>query len=220
MLIIGHRGAKGLAPENTMASLQAGIDAGASTVEIDVRVTKDNVPVLYHDTFIKTTEGKALLIAKNDFLLLQQAKRDLITLEAALQFIDRRVDTIIELKPHEPTTPVIAAIEPRIMKHWLESDIILASKDFKTLLALHKAFPQIPVAVIEPWSGIRARMRAKKLNTKRIIMNQKWLWRGYISATEQAGYKLTAYTLNDPVKGLKWSKAGLYGAITDYPDRF
>ena len=49
MLIIGHRGASGLAPENTLESLRAGLAAGADMLEFDVRLTADNVPVLSHD---------------------------------------------------------------------------------------------------------------------------------------------------------------------------
>src|SRR4051812_36790781 len=49
MLVIGHRGAAGLAPENTLESLRAGLDAGADILEFDVRLTSDNIPVLSHD---------------------------------------------------------------------------------------------------------------------------------------------------------------------------
>ena len=47
--IIGHRGAKGLAPENTLSSLIAAQSSGLSFVEIDVKISNDNVPVLLHD---------------------------------------------------------------------------------------------------------------------------------------------------------------------------
>jgi glycerophosphoryl diester phosphodiesterase len=49
MLIIGHRGAAGLAPENTMAAIAAGIEAGSDMIEIDVRLTRDNQLVVIHD---------------------------------------------------------------------------------------------------------------------------------------------------------------------------
>jgi glycerophosphoryl diester phosphodiesterase len=45
----GHRGARGLAPENTLAGLRAGIDAGATAIEIDVRLSADGHAVLWHD---------------------------------------------------------------------------------------------------------------------------------------------------------------------------
>jgi glycerophosphoryl diester phosphodiesterase len=51
-------------------------------------------------------------------------------------------------------------------------------------------------------------------------MNQKWLWVGFIKSVARSGYKLSAYTLDDPAKAKRWAKAGLHAAITDFPDRF
>src|SRR5438552_11219396 len=48
-LIQGHRGARGLRPENTLPSFEAALDAGATSLETDVHLTADGVPVLYHD---------------------------------------------------------------------------------------------------------------------------------------------------------------------------
>lgn len=220
MLIIGHRGAKGLAPENTLASLQAALDARAAIIEFDVRVSQDNVAVLSHDDYIRDTSGKKLNIQTTNFSDLQLAKSDFLTLEAALHFIDRRADVIIEIKPGQPVEPIAAAIEPRIVKNWQESDIILSSFDFKILKQLHEKFPNIQVAVNERWSGVRATRRARKLGTKRIMMNQKWLWSGFIRSMARGDYKLSAYTINDVRKARRFAKHGLYGCVTDFPDRF
>ena len=48
-IIIAHRGASGLAPENTLPAFQAAIDAGADGIEFDVQLTADGVPVIVHD---------------------------------------------------------------------------------------------------------------------------------------------------------------------------
>lgn len=59
IVAVGHRGAKGLAPENTIASANAAIAAGARLIEADVRFTKDGVPVIMHDrTVNRTTNGR------------------------------------------------------------------------------------------------------------------------------------------------------------------
>jgi glycerophosphoryl diester phosphodiesterase len=49
LLIIGHRGAAAVAPENTLASFEAAIRVGADGVEFDVRLSRDGVPVVIHD---------------------------------------------------------------------------------------------------------------------------------------------------------------------------
>ncbi|MEG1444822.1 glycerophosphodiester phosphodiesterase family protein, partial [Glutamicibacter sp.] len=48
-LIIGHRGAAGVAPENTLAAIKAGSQSGAEFIEIDVQLSKDGVPFIFHD---------------------------------------------------------------------------------------------------------------------------------------------------------------------------
>jgi glycerophosphoryl diester phosphodiesterase len=60
--VIGHRGAARLAPENTLAGLRMAAALGANCVEFDVRLTKDGVPVLFHDdTMDRTTDGRGRL---------------------------------------------------------------------------------------------------------------------------------------------------------------
>jgi glycerophosphoryl diester phosphodiesterase len=56
-LIVAHRGASAVAPENTMAAFRAGLDAGAEGVEFDVRLTKDDVPVVFHDATMQRVAG-------------------------------------------------------------------------------------------------------------------------------------------------------------------
>ena len=56
--IIGHKGAAGYAPENTLASLQVALDLGVDMIEIDVHMTKDEEVVVFHDEDIsRTTNG-------------------------------------------------------------------------------------------------------------------------------------------------------------------
>ena len=51
----GHRGARGLKPENTLPSFEAALDAGVSSIETDVHLTRDGVPVLCHDAILGET---------------------------------------------------------------------------------------------------------------------------------------------------------------------
>ena len=48
----GHRGARGLKPENTLPSFEVALDAGVSAIETDVRLTADGVPILFHDDLL------------------------------------------------------------------------------------------------------------------------------------------------------------------------
>nr|WP_243857477.1 glycerophosphodiester phosphodiesterase family protein [Auritidibacter ignavus] len=54
-LVVGHRGASLLAPENSLLALRAGLNAGADAVEIDVQLSADGVPVVFHDRLLQRT---------------------------------------------------------------------------------------------------------------------------------------------------------------------
>src|SRR4030095_11333732 len=56
-LIIGHRGASAVAPENTLAAFREAIAVGADGIEFDVRLTHDGVPVVIHDSTLRRTGG-------------------------------------------------------------------------------------------------------------------------------------------------------------------
>ena len=57
--IIGHRGVKDIAPENTILSINKAIEHNLEWIEIDVKVSKDNIPFLLHDDLLdRTTSGK------------------------------------------------------------------------------------------------------------------------------------------------------------------
>ena len=57
--IIGHRGVKDLAPKNTIASLEESMRHNLKWIEVDVKVSKDNIPFLLHDDLLdRTTSGR------------------------------------------------------------------------------------------------------------------------------------------------------------------
>lgn len=76
-MIIAHRGAKGMAPENTLGAFQLGLDQGCQGIELDIHLTADGEIVVCHDlTLDRTTNGKGRIVEKK----LSEIK----TLDAAL----------------------------------------------------------------------------------------------------------------------------------------
>jgi glycerophosphoryl diester phosphodiesterase len=61
-LVVAHRGASSAEPENTVAAFEAAIRAGADAIELDVRLTRDGIPVILHDPDVSsTTDGAGLV---------------------------------------------------------------------------------------------------------------------------------------------------------------
>ncbi|HSV90320.1 MAG TPA: glycerophosphodiester phosphodiesterase family protein, partial [Nitrospiraceae bacterium] len=99
---IGHRGAAGHAPENTLAAIQKGIALGVNSVEIDVRRTADGVLVVLHDATVnRTTNGKGRV----DRMCLRDIKKldagdgeHIPTLEEVFKVAEGKTGLILELK--------------------------------------------------------------------------------------------------------------------------
>lgn len=217
MKIVGHRGARGLAPENTITSLKKALEHKVDEIECDVRVTKDNVVVLHHDRLITY---KKLRIKSHTYTELHTHDDDLTTLNQALEVVPESTPLQIEIKPHTKTAPIIKIIQTELKKGRKPKSLLIGSKSQAILSEMHRAFPEVQKVVIEPWSSVRAVYRARRVNTKRISMNKISLWSGVIHSLNKRGYKLYAYTLNDTEKAKAWAKNGLAGVITDYPDQF
>jgi glycerophosphoryl diester phosphodiesterase len=220
MLIIGHRGARGLAPENTIASLRKGLEHHVDSLEFDLRVTKDGIVILHHDPYMTDPNGEKRVIAECTYDELHRHKKDLATLEEVLDVIGHPVPLYVEIKRNERTAPVIKVLKKYLANGWRTDYFMLGSKNQEVLLELHTALPDIEKIVIEPWSGVRAARRAKQIGAKKIAMNQLWLWWGFIRGFKNSDKQLYAYPLNNPTKAKRWARWGLAGVITDYPDRF
>ena len=132
MRIIGHRGCT-LAPENTLEAFQVAVEAGASMIETDLRVTQDSEIVLFHDETLERLTGTSGLIS--DFTLRElkdlriNGKGMIPTLEELIeQAMSLGFDINLEIKEPE-----------------LEDDIlrILKSKDFNRPIIITSLFPDI-----------------------------------------------------------------------------
>jgi glycerophosphoryl diester phosphodiesterase len=193
MQIIGHRGARGLSPENTIESIQVAIKYDVDMIEIDVRLQGSDV-VLSHD---ETLPAKSYS-----------------SLKEALHIINGQVPLNIEIKE----TPVIDYL-PKLLKDY-EGEVLFSSFRFSHLLAIKKLLPGCDVAVLEKWSGVRAVAEAELLHTKRIHLQQDWLWGSFVRSLKHRGYEVFVYTVNSYNRAQELESWGADGIFTDYPDRF
>lgn len=93
VLVVAHRGAHGAAPENSAKAIEDAIAMGVDIIEIDIRSTKDGVPVLLHDqTLDRTTTGSGQ-IANMTF----EEVRHLRLLNKAGEVTEQRVPTLTEV---------------------------------------------------------------------------------------------------------------------------
>ncbi|MDO8265444.1 MAG: glycerophosphodiester phosphodiesterase, partial [Candidatus Saccharibacteria bacterium] len=193
MEIIGHRGARGLAPENSLQAIRRGLAAKVDMIEVDLRV-KNNEIVLSHDPVIHSEKYASL--------------------EDALTTINSRVPINLEIKELD----VIPLLKKELLNY--KGKILFSSFEFRILQALKKEFPKADLAVLEKWSGVRAVAEATLLGTDRVHINQQWLWSGFVKSMKHRGFKLYAYTVNSRDRAEELEEWGIDGIFTDYPSLF
>lgn len=220
MKIIGHRGAKGLAPENTLASIKKALELHVDEVEVDVRITKDGVPILMHDRTTRRVANKRVFIAKQTYQELKEIKPDLTTLEEAIKFVRRRTPMRLEVKPSTPVEPTIRLVKAFLQHGWKPKDFMFASFSQRSLLKLQQALPKIEVIVNERISTKRALRRGKQLNTRTLTLSRRLVRIDFIKRALENGFYITPYSVNSPLEAERWQRHGLHGVVTDYPDRY
>ncbi|WP_214021613.1 glycerophosphodiester phosphodiesterase family protein [Methanoculleus sp.] len=117
MLIIGHRGARGLEPENTLRALRRGMVC-ADLVEVDVRLTKDGIPVAIHDATVdRTTDGTGPVkgYTIEDFTRLDAGEGETIpTLLEVLDLVQGEKGLVVEIKESGTEAIVVSVIMDRM----------------------------------------------------------------------------------------------------------
>ena len=152
--LIGHRGVKDLCPENTLESILKAFDLGLSFVEIDVKISKDRVPILLHDdTLDRTTNGSGFAIdydyeniKKLDagkFFYKENTNIFIPTLEDILSLCTNNNGNLnIELKPNKNFEKENVYQIYKITKNINQIDIFFSSFDMISVLEISKLYPQ------------------------------------------------------------------------------
>lgn len=220
LLIIGHRGARGLAPENTLASIKAALKHKVDMVEIDVFVARDGSILLNHDASYVGSDGKKVRIYDSTYDDMRRHHADVTSLQEAIEFINKQVPLIIEVKPGVNADQVCHVVAQYFKQGWTTEDMRFCSFSPTILGRIRQHFPDCTVILNDDWSSIRASLRAKKLGTRYIAMYNKWLWTPVIRGLTGRGFTLYSYTVDDPNRAHKWHRAGLAGIYTDRPDNY
>jgi len=146
--VIGHRGAAGLEPENTLRSVRRAIELGVDRVEIDVRVSRDGGLVIMHDeTVDRTTNGHGYVseLTLNELRSLDAGMGEKIpTLKEILEFTMGKAKLEIELKVPEATEPTIQLVEELNA----EKDVIVISFMHELLERVHDLNPNIKTGAL------------------------------------------------------------------------
>lgn len=222
MQIVGHRGARGLAPMNTTAAIVAALQAGVDWVEFDVRRTKDGKIVLSHDASTLRVSPRPRVIARTPYKKLAKAKmyrgQPIATLTDAFKAIGSKAKINVEIKSKGCAEVVVDHIE-RMVKAGANYDRFLVSS-FKPerLREIHRLNDHIPLGLLHgtrPYTFL-------KLRALRLSAVGFWRRRLPQKAIEQAkvrSLQVYVYTVNTEREAARLVARGVDRVVTDRPDK-
>jgi glycerophosphoryl diester phosphodiesterase len=222
-LKIGHRGAMGYEPENTLRSFKKALSLGVDMVELDVYVCKTGEVVVFHDDKLKrTTNGRGYVFEKTfeELRVLDAGKGEEIpTLQEVLDLVNRTVKVNIELKGEKTAEPVSKIIEVYVNeKGWSHDDFLVSSFNHDELEKFHSLNPQVKIGVLidSPFDYTEI---AKRLNAYSVNPPKEMVTKEFVDSAHNRGLKVFVWTVNEP-EGIAQMKAfRVNGAFSNYPDR-
>jgi len=228
VLVDAHRGASATHPENTLAAFRAAVEAGADSVELDVQLTSDGVPVVIHDDSVdRTTNGSGAVT--------ELTLKEIRTLDAGSwrhsRFSGERVPTLDE-------TLVLLASAPRINMELKSEEPRLAEVAVEAIEA-RRLHPGIMVSSFHMQHLVAVKRRLPGVRTHLFLSNAlpdgfwerhgRWIGsvgvrhdhvtESLVAQLRDHGRPTWAWTVDDPARALEVADAGVEAITTNDPVR-
>ena len=224
ILTIGHRGAKGYEPENTLISFQKAIELKADGVEFDVHVCKSGELVVIHDfTVDRTTNGTGAI---SDLTLAELRKlridvhHQIPTLDEVLHLFNKKHVINIELKGSNTAELVCDFIDKNVKENRFEySNFNVSSFQRDELETVARYNSNIHIGVLTQASVEQALEWASEFKAKAIHPHFSLLTAENVALAHQKKYQVYTWTVNEISDIQRVKKLGVDAIITDFPDR-
>lgn len=196
MMIMGHRGAKALEPENTLLSIRRAMEIGVDAVEIDVHLTKDKEVVVIHDSTVdRTTNGKGPIgsYTLEEIKKLDAGKGEKIpTLEEVIEFVKDKVRLIIELKEEGTEDKVVELIK----RYNMFDSAYIISFWHMLVKKIKEMDSRIKTGVLLVGCPVDACM-ARSASADALVMNYAFVNKELVDKAHQEGLKVFIWNIDD-----------------------
>lgn len=231
--IIGHRGAAAYAPENTLEGIHTAADMGVEWVELDVKLTKDQVPIIFHDDTLERTTDTSGNVADMNYADIAQLDAGLWfgesfigakipTLEQAVDvLIERDLGLNLEIKSCPGRERETAEVALDILSSiWDEHDKLLISSFSHVSLEASLEMAQdwhrgllLPEEWPDNWAELADYLKVSSIN-----LNGNTVTREQVENAIELELPVLAYTVNEPDRARFLQSWGVDGFFTDAPD--
>jgi len=240
MLIIGHRGASAVAPENTMAAFREALAVGADGIEFDVRLTRDGVPVVIHDSTLRRTGGIPRRVA--DLTWDEISKVD-VGSWFGKSFANETVPSLAELFTLFQTNNSTLYLEMKsdstsdqralaeacvraIEEHLLQERVVVECFQLPAIKIIKEINPEIKtVALFEPaftnpsvLSDQRIINQAMEVGAAALALHHRLARESLVQKAKAAGLHVAVWTVDDPAWIERARAVGIDALITNNPE--
>ena len=235
-LIIGHRGASAVAPENTMAAFREAIAVGADGIEFDVRLTGDGVPVVIHDSTLRRTGGVNKRVGDLSWHDLNQI--DVGSWFRAGSFANETVPSLVELfelfqshdarlylemKCDSPAEyrPLAEACCRLINEFSFRQRVVVECFQLPALKVLKEIDSEIRTAALfdRAFTDQSIITRATELGAIAVALHHRLARESLVEKSKQAGFHVAVWTVDDPAWVGYARDFGIDALITNDPAR-
>ena len=192
-LIIGHRGASAVAPENTLAAFEAAVAAGADGIEFDVRLSRDGVPVVIHDETLYRTSGVRRRVAEMTVNELNQF--DVPSLAQVFELFESN-DLILYLEMKE--VDVAEECCRLIEQYRLKDRVIFECFEHSALKTVKSIDPTFKIAPLFQPPASFILKRALAVEADEIALHHRLTNKRLVAKARDAGLKVVTWTVDDP----------------------
>ncbi|REE78910.1 glycerophosphoryl diester phosphodiesterase [Paenibacillus taihuensis] len=230
-IVIGHRGAAGEAPENTLASFKLAAEQGSHMVELDIHLSEDGRLIVCHDeTLDRTTDMSGAICSLRSDVIREAdagskfspsfAGERIPFLEEVYDLLPEQIEINVEVKDSRGTQ------FDEVLLNFLRADnrldrTVVSSFDHKLLLRLKQAEPELRIGLLYAADLIHHAAYAALLETEVWSLHPHHELIGADDAEDAiaAGLHIYPYTANHPAQWDRLISIGVTGIITDFPGR-
>lgn len=232
--VIGHRGAAAYAPENTIEGIHTAADMGVEWVELDVKLTKDDVPIIFHDDELDRTTNGSGLVAETNYADLQDlecgswfsdsfAGVKIPTLEEAIDaIIERGLGLNLEIKPCPGREKETAEVALDILSQYWDDHERLLISSFQNV-SMEVARDMAPDwsrglllggdVISDDWQEMAEYLDVQTINIGAHLATEE-----IIMAIRDLNLIPLIYTVNEPTDARLYQGWGVEAMFSDEPD--
>lgn len=222
LLCIGHRGAMGHAPENTLASFRKALELGAPCVEVDVFHVDNNLLVFHDLRLERTTNGSGHLLER-DFHYLRSLNAGggerIPTLREVFETVDMRAGVNIELKGPDTARPVVDFISTVREQGWTDNMILVSSFNHRELAEVSLLDSRIRLGALIVGLPVDDAAFAADLGAYSVHPSLEFVDRRFVDDAHARGMRVFVFTVDHPDDMRRMEALGVDGVFTGYPER-